>query len=577
MSRRKQPLNSANSAVSAAKPPRVSGTLKQVGGSICDDWNDRVIDDTLGVLWVKNSDAKTRDSQMNATLAGLIGIGPKDELEGMMAAQLIAAHSAAMECYRRAMLGEQSFEGRRENLTQANKLSRTFAVLLEALNRHRGKGQQKVTVEHVHSRWRGFDPALVLVEPFRPSRPNDPLAALGRRSWIRWQRRLIPGRAVVQPWKRAVANAPNRTPRSPCRLTRSGGAAALLQVSEEALPGHSSCDHSKSGRMGMRRRDFTTALVCAAAYPTLAGAQQKAMPVIGFLSPLRTPASSSPDPFIVAFHKGLGEAGYVERQNLAIEYRRAEGNYDRLPALAADLVGRKVDVIVAVGGAAGAAKSATSVIPIVFYGVGDPVGFGLVTSLARPGGNLTGFSNVNTELHPKRLELMSELVPQARVIALLVNPTSPGSEAQIRVVQEAARAKGVQLQILKAATASEIDAPFATFVELHGGALLIGSDNFFYNQREQLVALASRHAVPASYMWREFSAAGGLISYGIDSIAVLRQVGIYAGRILKGEKPADLPVQQPTKFELVINLKTAQALGLTVPQSLLARADEVIE
>jgi putative ABC transport system substrate-binding protein len=243
--------------------------------------------------------------------------------------------------------------------------------------------------------------------------------------------------------------------------------------------------------------------------------------------------------------------------------------------LAADLVGRKVDVIVAVGGAVRAAKGATSTIPIVFYGVGDPVALGLVASLARPGGNLTGFSNLNTELHPKRLELLSELAPQARVIALLVNPTSPGSEAQISVMQEAALAKGVQLQILKAATASDIDAAFATLVELHAGALLVGGDTFFYNQREQLVALASRDAVPASYMWKDFAAAGGLISYGIDSIAVLRQAGIYAGRILKGEKPADLPVQQPTKFE--INLKTAKALGLTVPQALLARADEVIE
>jgi putative ABC transport system substrate-binding protein len=328
----------------------------------------------------------------------------------------------------------------------------------------------------------------------------------------------------------------------------------------------------------MRRRDFMTVLAAAAAMrPLAAGAQQKAMPVIGFLSPLRTPAPSSPDPFIAAFHKGLGEAGYVEGQNLAIEYRRAEGHYDRLPALAADLVGRKVDVIVAVGGAVRAAKGATSTIPIVFYGVGDPVALGLVASLARPGGNLTGFSNLNTELHPKRLELLSELAPQARVIALLVNPTSPGSEAQISVMQEAALAKGVQLQILKAATASDIDAAFATLVELHAGALLVGGDTFFYNQREQLVALASRDAVPASYMWKDFAAAGGLISYGIDSIAVLRQAGIYAGRILKGEKPADLPVQQPTKFELVINLKTAKALGLTVPQALLARADEVIE
>jgi len=245
--------------------------------------------------------------------------------------------------------------------------------------------------------------------------------------------------------------------------------------------------------------------------------------------------------------------------------------------LAADLVGRKVDLIAAIGNAAPAAKSATSTIPIVFMGVGNPVAAGLVASLARPGGNLTGFSNLIGELAAKRLELLSDLVPRAGVIALLVNPNLPSLEGFIRDVQEAARAKGVQLAILKAGTEGEIDAAFASLVELHAGALVVAGDVFFSMRREQLVALASRHAVPAIYPWRDVAAVGGLINYGINNNAVWRQAGIYAGRILKGEKPADLPVQQPTKFELVINLKTAAALGLTVPQSLLARADEVIE
>jgi putative ABC transport system substrate-binding protein len=325
----------------------------------------------------------------------------------------------------------------------------------------------------------------------------------------------------------------------------------------------------------MKRRGFMVFLGGAAAWPLIARAQQKAMPVIGFLN---AATLSDSDPFISELHRGLAESGYVEGQNLAIEYRWAEGHYDRLPALAGDLVGRKVELIVAIGGAAGrAAKSATSTIPIVFMGIGDPVGLGLVASLAHPGGNLTGFSNMSTELHAKRLELLSELAPQARVIALLVNPNQPTADRVIREVQEAARAKGVQLPVLKAGSESEIDAAFATLVELHSGALVVGGDPFFYSRREQFVALASRHVVPAIYWLRDFAAAGGLISYGIDNIAVFRQVGIHVGKILKGAMPADLPVQQPTKFELVINLKTAKALGLTVPQALLARADEVIE
>jgi putative ABC transport system substrate-binding protein len=322
--------------------------------------------------------------------------------------------------------------------------------------------------------------------------------------------------------------------------------------------------------MGMRRRDFITLLGGATAWPLVAHAQQKAMATVGFLS--GTPVIA---PNLPAFRQGLSETGYVEGQNLAIEYRWTEGHYDRLPALAADLVDRKVDVIVAIGGvSARPAKSATSTIPIVFLGVSDPVGLGLVASLARPGGNLTGFTNIFLELMPKRLELLSELVPQARVIALLVNGRA---EDQIRVVQEAARAKGVQLAILKADTEGEIDAAFASLVELGAGALLVGGDPFFAGRREQFVALASRHAVPASYMWPDFAAVGGLISYGVSNIAVYREVGRYTGRILKGAKPADLPVQQPTKFELVVNLKTANALGLTVPPSILARATEVIE
>jgi putative ABC transport system substrate-binding protein len=327
----------------------------------------------------------------------------------------------------------------------------------------------------------------------------------------------------------------------------------------------------------VKRRDFLALLGgVAVAAPPAARAQQKPMPVIGLLS------GASPDPnasFVAAFRQGLNETGYVEGQNIAIEYRWAEGRYDRLPALAADLVGRNVDVIAATGGIASAraAKSATSTIPIVFTGGGDPVGEGLVASFARPGDNLTGVTFMTPELTPKWLELLSELVPQARVIALLVNPTSPGAERIIRDVQEAARTKGLQLSILKAGTQSEIDAAFATLVQLQAGALVVATDAFLNSRREQLVRLASRHSVPAISEFREFAAAGGLISYGPSLTAVARQAGAYVGRILAGANPADLPVMQPTTFELVINLNTAKALGLTVPQALLARADEVIE
>jgi putative tryptophan/tyrosine transport system substrate-binding protein len=326
----------------------------------------------------------------------------------------------------------------------------------------------------------------------------------------------------------------------------------------------------------MKRRDLIALIGGAVAWPLAARAQQKAMPVIGVLG------SSSPGPFapfVAALHQGLSETGYVEGQNLAIEYRWAEGAYDRLPALAADLVGRKVDVIVTQGGTAVAlaAKRATSTVPIVF-GVGpDPVELGLVASLARPGGNLTGVSGMNTELMPKRFELLSELVPQVKVIALLVNPKNPNAERIIGDVQEAARAKGRQIEILEAGTESEIDAAFTTLVQLHAGALVVNVDPSFNSRREQLLALTERQAVPAIYEWREFVEAGGLISYGPSRTGMWRLMGIYAGKILNGAKPADLPVQQPTTFELVVNLKTASALGLMILPLILARADEVIE
>ncbi len=326
----------------------------------------------------------------------------------------------------------------------------------------------------------------------------------------------------------------------------------------------------------MNRRGVIALLSGAAvAWAFAARAQQKAMPVIGVLG---STAPGPAVPFAANFAKGLSEAGYVEGRNVAIDYRWAEGHYDRLPALAADLVARKVDVIVTQGGPPStlAAKSATSTIPIVFLG-SDPVELGLVASIARPGGNLTGVIFMSRELMPKRLELLAELVPQANVIALLVNPNAPRVEYLIGEMQEAARLKRVDLHILKASSESEIDAAFAALVQWRAGAVVVSGDTFFASRLGQLVGLASRHAIPAIYDWREYAASGGLISYGPSIASAYRQVGGYAGKILKGAKPADLPVQQPTRFELVVNLKTATALGLTVPQSLLARADEVIE
>ena len=326
----------------------------------------------------------------------------------------------------------------------------------------------------------------------------------------------------------------------------------------------------------MRRRELITLLGGAAvAWPFAARAQQKAMPVIGYLH------FGSAGPFAyqaAASREGLSETGYIEGQNVAIEARWAEGHYDQLPAMAADLVTRKVDVVAAVGPpCAHAAKDATATIPIVFMVGTDPVADGLIASLARPGGNLTGASMLAFDLTPKRLELLLDLVPRARVIALLVNPNNAYAEHMIGDAQEAARTKGVQLPILKASTESEIDAAFASLGQLHAHALVVDPEPFFGSRIEQFVALASRYAVPAIYAWRQYATAGGLISYGPSLVAASRQIGIYTGKILNVAKPADLPVEQPTTLELVVNLKTAKALGLAVPQSILARADEVIE
>jgi putative tryptophan/tyrosine transport system substrate-binding protein len=329
----------------------------------------------------------------------------------------------------------------------------------------------------------------------------------------------------------------------------------------------------------VKRREFIAALGGAAAWPVAARAEQTAMPVIGFLSPGSPEADTSR---MNAVRRGLAELGYVEGENVTIKYRGAQNQYDRLPALAADLVSRQVTVIAAAAiQATLAAKAATNTIPIVF-GIGsDPVQLGLVTSLNRPGGNITGVTvpgNLNAAVTGKRLELLHELAPATGVIALLTNPSTPVTEVETKALHEAARALGVELRVLNVVNASEIDTAFATtLAKEHPVPAVVSNDPFFTNQRVRLVVLAARHAIPAMYAYREFTAAGGLMSYGIDLADAYRQVGTYAGKILKGAKPSDLPVQQSLKVELVINLNTAKAIGLTVPPSLLARADEVIE
>jgi putative tryptophan/tyrosine transport system substrate-binding protein len=328
----------------------------------------------------------------------------------------------------------------------------------------------------------------------------------------------------------------------------------------------------------MQRREFLTLLGgAAAARPVAVRAQQQAMPVVGFLG---TAGGQRREEILSAYYSGLADTGYVEGRNVAIEYRWAENHYDRLPALAVELVQRRVAVIVAPGSvaAASAAKTATTTIPVVFMIGSDPVEVGLVKSLNRPGGNLTGVAYLNVEVAAKRLELLHELVPAATSVALLVNPTNPiEAEVQTRELRVAARAFGLRLLVLNASNPTEIDAAFATLVLERADALQLGVDPLFASARNQIVALAARHAVPTIYPWREFTVAGGLMNYGAIILDALRQVGVYTGKILKGEKPADLPVQRPTKLGFVLNLKTAKALGLTVPPALLTSADEVIE
>jgi len=329
----------------------------------------------------------------------------------------------------------------------------------------------------------------------------------------------------------------------------------------------------------MRRREFISLLGGAVAtWPLRARGQQATAPVVGYLSSRFREEDES---YVGAFRKGLSETGYVEGNNLSIEYRWAEGHYDRLPGLVAELVRMPVNVLASFGGIPGAraAKAATSTIPIVFATGTDPVAFGLVASLNRPVGNLTGITSLGDEVTPKRLELLHELLPSVTVVGLLVNPANPNAGPQIKEMQAAARVRGVELHVLHASSEGDLDRAFAAMAQLRVGGLVIGPDTLFSipSQSQRLAALSVQHGVPASFYTREFAAAGGLISYGSVRSDGYRQMGIYAGRILKGERPADLPVMQASKFELIINLKTAKTLGLTVPPNLLALADEVIE
>jgi putative ABC transport system substrate-binding protein len=327
----------------------------------------------------------------------------------------------------------------------------------------------------------------------------------------------------------------------------------------------------------MRRREFISLLGGAAgAWPLAAQAQQPALPVIGWLNSTSLDATK---PGVAAFRRGLAETGIVDGQNATIEYRWAEGQYDRLPALAADLVRRQVAVIATTSGLppALAAKAATTSIPIVFTVGSDPIALGLVASLNHPGGNLTGVSILNVELAPKRLELLHELIPAATVMALLVNPANPNAETESRELQSASRSLGIELHVVRASTDRDLEAVFASLSEPRAGGLVVGPDIFFVSRAEQITALALRHSIPTISQYRGFAAAGGLMSYGGDNLDVLHLAGKYVGRILKGERSSDLPVQQSTKIELIINLKTAKTLGITVPLSLLGRADEVIE